>query len=163
DHPVPEMTGADLNPKETREDFDPQTGEPIVLMQFTNEGAKKFSDLTRELARRGRILHGRVGGADENAFQQFAIVLDREIKTAPKCGGTTTGRRPGRVEVTRCRSTPVGDSDFAPFACSIKPACEKPILFSVPRAASPFRTDFPPIPREAKRLPCSAPPVPARG
>ncbi len=81
--PIPEMTGSDLKLKGTRQDFDTTTNEPIVLMQFTNSGGKKFHDITRLLAERGRIVHNRIGGADESAFQQFAIVLDREIRSAP--------------------------------------------------------------------------------
>jgi len=85
-NPVPEMTGADFDPTGTRQDFDPSPGGgggPIVLMQFTKEGGDKFHEITRELARRGRGLHNRIGGTDEQAFQQFAIVLDREIRSAP--------------------------------------------------------------------------------
>ncbi|MEP6908949.1 MAG: protein translocase subunit SecD [Actinomycetota bacterium] len=81
--PIPEMTGSDLKLKGTRQDFDTSTNEPIVLMQFTSSGGKRFHDITRELAIRGRVVHNRIGGADENAFQQFAIVLDREIRSAP--------------------------------------------------------------------------------
>jgi len=83
EQPIPEMTGSDLKLKGTRQDFDTQTGEPIVLMQFTDSGADKFQDITQRLAERGRSLHNRIGGDDENAFQQFAIVLDREIRSAP--------------------------------------------------------------------------------
>ena len=41
---VPEMSGADLKLSGTRADFDTNTGEPIVLMQFTDKGADKFGD-----------------------------------------------------------------------------------------------------------------------
>jgi SecD/SecF fusion protein len=81
--PIPEMTGSDLKLKGTRQDFDTQTNQPIVLMQFTKHGGDKFHDITRKLAERGRIVHNRIGGDDQNAFQQFAIVLDREIRSAP--------------------------------------------------------------------------------
>ena len=37
-------------------------GEPIVLMQFTDKGADKFGDITRELAQRGRLLFNTLGG-----------------------------------------------------------------------------------------------------
>ena len=83
DTPVPEMTGSDLKLKGTRQDFDTTTNEPIVLMQFTDSGGKKFQQITQRLAERGRLLHNRIGGDDQNAFQQFAIVLDREIRSAP--------------------------------------------------------------------------------
>jgi len=81
-HPIPELTGADLDLKGTRQDIDPNSG-PIVLMQFTKEGARKFQDITLTLAERGRVLHNRLGGDPEMMFQQFAIVLDREIRSAP--------------------------------------------------------------------------------
>ncbi len=83
EHPIPEMTGEDLKLSGTRQDFDTSTGQPIVTMQFTNKGGDKFQDVTRELADRGRQQAGRFGGPDEQWFQQFAIVLDREIKSAP--------------------------------------------------------------------------------
>jgi SecD/SecF fusion protein len=83
EHPIPEMTGSDLKLKGTRQDFDPSTSQPIVLMQFTKSGGEKFHDITRTLAERGRSRHNQLGGDDENAFQQFAIVLDREIRSAP--------------------------------------------------------------------------------
>jgi SecD/SecF fusion protein len=81
--PIPEMTGSDLKRKGTKQDIDSQTNEPVVLMDFTGGGAKKFEKITRGLAERGRLVHGQIGGDDQNAFQQFAIVLDGEIKSAP--------------------------------------------------------------------------------
>jgi SecD/SecF fusion protein len=87
--PIPEMTGSDLNLKGTRQDFGTQgaeSGQPIVLMQFTHDGAKKFHDVTRTLAERGRTKYSTAGspsGQEDNYAQQFAIVLDREIKSAP--------------------------------------------------------------------------------
>ncbi len=84
EQPVPEMTGTDLKLTGTRQDFDTQgSNQPIVLMQFTDRGGKKFHDITRRLVERGRVVHARIGGDDEQAFQQFAIVLDREIRSAP--------------------------------------------------------------------------------
>jgi SecD/SecF fusion protein len=87
--PIPEMTGSDLNLKGTRQDFGTQgaeSGQPIVLMQFTHDGAKKFHDVTQTLAERGRTRYQTAGspsGQEDNYAQQFAIVLDREIKSAP--------------------------------------------------------------------------------
>jgi SecD/SecF fusion protein len=77
---VPEMTGADLKLSGTRQDFDPQTGQPIVLLDFTDKGADKFEQITRDEAIRGKLLSGRVG---QKVEQHFAIVLDREIKSWP--------------------------------------------------------------------------------
>jgi preprotein translocase subunit SecD len=79
----PDLTGADLDRRGTRQDFD---REPIVLIQFTKTGARKFETVTRTLAERGRVLANRDGlSGPENDIvnQQFAIVLDNELKSAP--------------------------------------------------------------------------------
>jgi SecD/SecF fusion protein len=90
ENPVPEMTGDDLERKGTRQDFDSTPGranEPVVTMQFTNKGADRFEEVTRTLAERGRQKANTAGVTDKrenDVFnQQFAIVLDREIKSAP--------------------------------------------------------------------------------
>ena len=80
---VPEMTGADLKLSGTRQDFDPQTNEPIVSMKFTDAGAKKFAAITLAEAQRGKLLTNTVGGGTP-IFQHFAIVLDREIRSWPQ-------------------------------------------------------------------------------
>jgi SecD/SecF fusion protein len=79
--PIPEMTGADLKLDGTRQDFRQGEG-AIVLMEFTDSGADKFHDITKELADRGRLASNTVQDRDA-ALQSFAIVLDREIKSAP--------------------------------------------------------------------------------
>ncbi|MEX0673444.1 MAG: protein translocase subunit SecD [Gaiellaceae bacterium] len=85
DEPVPQMRGEDLELGGTRADFDPQTSQPIVLMQFTDAGADKFHEITRAEAQRGRFLFNQSGGQGDprNYNQNFAIVLDRELITAP--------------------------------------------------------------------------------
>ena len=83
---VPEMTGKDLKLSGTRQDFDTQTGEPIVLMDFTGKGQDTFEKITRDIAIRGKLLFNTVGsgqGDYRNYLQHFAIVLDREIKSWP--------------------------------------------------------------------------------
>ena len=82
---VPEMTGADLKLAGTRQDFDTTTGEPIVTMQFTDEGGDKFGEITNREADRGRLRHNIAGGQGDpsQSFQHFAIVLDRQIKSWP--------------------------------------------------------------------------------
>ncbi len=52
-------------------------------MQFTDSGGDKFHDVTRMLAQRGRQVQTRNNVDDELAFQQFAIVLDNVIQSAP--------------------------------------------------------------------------------
>ncbi|MBA2476607.1 MAG: protein translocase subunit SecD, partial [Actinobacteria bacterium] len=73
--PVPQMTGNDLRLSGTRSDFDTTTGQPQVLMQFTERGGNRFQDITRDEW---------IRGAQRNAPQHFAIVLDRDIKSFPQ-------------------------------------------------------------------------------
>ena len=72
--PFPNMTGKELNLSGTREDFDPTSGSPIVLMQFTRKGNKAFHQVTKNEAVRGSI---------QKTQQHFAIVLDNEIRSFP--------------------------------------------------------------------------------
>jgi SecD/SecF fusion protein len=80
ENPIPEMTGTHLRLNGTRDDIDPQTGQPIVLMQFTDEGEDRFAEVTRELAHRGNRLSSFSG---QDQLQSFAIVLDNEIRSWP--------------------------------------------------------------------------------
>ena len=72
---VPQMTGADLKLSGTRQDFDTQTNQPIVSLEFTNKGSDRFQEITRNEYLRGKL---------RNAPQHFAIVLDREIRSWPQ-------------------------------------------------------------------------------
>ena len=85
EEPTPQMTGEDLKLSGTRQDFDPSTGQAVVLMQFTGAGEDKFHDITRQEAERGRRFYNLYGqGQDPDLFNQnFAIVLDRDIKSFP--------------------------------------------------------------------------------
>jgi SecD/SecF fusion protein len=74
----PELTGKDLRLSGTRADLDPSRG-PVVLMQFSGAGSKKFQKITRGLYNRGNLL---------GSPQHFAIVLDREIKSFPQIDPT---------------------------------------------------------------------------
>jgi SecD/SecF fusion protein len=87
DEPVPELTGEDLKGDRTRQDFD-QFGRPNVLLEFTDRGADRFHEITRELSRRGAE-NAALGGATSREEQQlyaqhFAIVLDGEIRSFPQ-------------------------------------------------------------------------------
>ncbi len=96
---VPQMTGSDLKLSGTRADFDSQTGQPIVTMEFTKKGGKEFQDITAQEWTRGRI---------KNAPQHFAIVLDREIRTFPQIdytdGSLSGGIGGGRAQITGLQS-----------------------------------------------------------
>jgi SecD/SecF fusion protein len=84
-NPIPEMTGTDLKLSGTRADIDPQTSQPVVLMQFTGTGKRIFHDITRREAQRGRLAcQGASSQADiQRCAQHFAIVLDNQIQSVP--------------------------------------------------------------------------------
>jgi preprotein translocase subunit SecD len=72
-----ELTGADIeNPEQ---DFDPQTQEPIVTMDFTEGGRRAFARVTRRIARRGQEVLPEPGSSPQDRFQRFAITLDGRI------------------------------------------------------------------------------------
>lgn len=58
------LTGADL--KEARVEFDQKTSKPVVAITFTDEGAKKFEDLT-----------------GKNVGKPLPIILDNNVISAP--------------------------------------------------------------------------------
>src|SRR5256884_8036567 len=96
---VPELTGSDLKLSGTRQDFDPTTNEPVVLMQFTGSGSHKFQQVTSEEYNRG---HNRNG-----LPQHFAIVLDREIRSFPQIDPTKSdlaGGISGNAEISNINS-----------------------------------------------------------
>jgi SecD/SecF fusion protein len=77
--PVPEMTGNDLKLSGTRQDFG-TNGEAIVLMDFTDKGAGKFHEVTRDIVESSRFRSSQGRG---EVLDSFAIVLDGRIKSAP--------------------------------------------------------------------------------
>jgi SecD/SecF fusion protein len=85
DNGIPEMTGTDLKLSGTRADIDPQTSQPVVLMQFTGHGKKVFHDITRQEAQRGSLAcQGASSQQDiQRCAQHFAIVLDNQIQSVP--------------------------------------------------------------------------------
>src|SRR5581483_5593042 len=80
DGKYPNMTGAELKLSGVRQDYDPNTGEPIVLLSFTGKGDKTFLQVTKNEATRGSIA-GQTSGC--GATCAFAIVLDNEIRSWP--------------------------------------------------------------------------------
>ena len=72
---APRLTNRDLKAKLTRSDFDPATGEPVVLFEFNAQGSIKFRRLTAAEFRRGRL---------RREPQHFAIALDGEIRAFPQ-------------------------------------------------------------------------------
>jgi SecD/SecF fusion protein len=81
---IPEMTGSDLVLSGTRADFG-STGQPVVLLQFTNHGADEFQKITNNEAQQGKIKFSTSGGQGDyrNYAQHFAIVLDQQLESTP--------------------------------------------------------------------------------
>ena len=71
------LTGKDL--KDSKASVD-QSGQPVVTLQFNDEGAKKFGELTAA-----------------NVGKQIAILLDGEVLTAPRVNEPITG---GNAQIT---------------------------------------------------------------
>ena len=70
----PGLTGRDITSAAQSFDQAAGTQEPIVTMQFTEQGAQKFQDVTRDLAQRGAL---------RKSLQSFAIILDGKIISTP--------------------------------------------------------------------------------
>ena len=80
---VPELTGKDVQPVTTRAEISADTGQAVVVFQFTERGQRIFREITRREAERGRLVGGNCAPSPPPAAQHFAIVLDRRIKSAP--------------------------------------------------------------------------------
>src|SRR3954449_11874150 len=72
-----ELTGSDI--KDPKQNFDPQTNEPIVTFNFSKKGRQAFSRVTKRVAQRGSSTILPAGVSRQNAFQHFAITLDDQI------------------------------------------------------------------------------------
>ena len=86
DGKYPNMVGTELKLSGTRQDFDPSSGEPVVLMQFTGKGNKAFHQVSKNEWVRGQI---------QKAEQHFAIVLDNEIRSWPQIDYTDSSLADG--------------------------------------------------------------------
>jgi SecD/SecF fusion protein len=72
-----ELSGGDVrNPEQN---FDPQTNEPVVTMEFTGRGQRGFQQVTKRIAQRGSETLLPPGTPPDSAFQRFAITLDNQI------------------------------------------------------------------------------------
>src|SRR5699024_7533163 len=82
-HDRPELGGTDL--RDPQQNFDPQTNQPNVTFEFTDEGRESFHEVTRRIARRGQ--DRAVGPVDAETASQlsghFAVVLDNEVVSRP--------------------------------------------------------------------------------
>src|SRR3954468_2873014 len=72
-----ELSGADI--KDPKQNFDPQTNEPIVSFEFTDKGRKAFARATKREADRGAQQIVPPGTPKDATFQRFAIALDNQV------------------------------------------------------------------------------------
>jgi SecD/SecF fusion protein len=86
----PQLTGNDLVESGITADVDPNTGSPIVTLQFTGRGSKQFKKITEAEYNRGRINAGQAGqlnSTDQNTIGTYAghnaIVLDGQLVETP--------------------------------------------------------------------------------
>jgi SecD/SecF fusion protein len=75
-----ELNGTDI--KNPEANTDPNTNEPLVTMEFTDEGREAFARVTKRIAERGSKIilpPGATQEQREQSFQRFAITLDDQI------------------------------------------------------------------------------------
>jgi preprotein translocase subunit SecD len=73
----PALDGSQLT--RPRQNFDPQTNEPIVIFGFTREGRTAFARVTRRIAERGTQTILPPGTPRRSAFQHLAITVGRQV------------------------------------------------------------------------------------
>ncbi len=69
------MTSTGIDPASARRSTDPETGDPLVIVDFTADGAAAFSQVTKEAAR--------TGGRDQ-AWHHVAVIVGDEIVAFPQ-------------------------------------------------------------------------------
>jgi SecD/SecF fusion protein len=86
----PELTGQDLVESGIAADVDPNSGHPIVTLQFTGHGSNEFKRITEAEYNRGRVnagQAGQLGATDQNTIATYAghnaIVLDGQLEETP--------------------------------------------------------------------------------
>lgn len=79
----PELSGDDI--KNPEQQSDPNTNQPNVAFEFTDEGREAFADVTKRIAERG-LNTAPPGTTSANSAQysdHFAVVLDNEVVSRP--------------------------------------------------------------------------------
>ncbi|HZT84811.1 MAG TPA: protein translocase subunit SecD [Gaiellaceae bacterium] len=100
----PQLTGNDLVESGISAQPDPNTGQPVVLLQFTSHGAHEFQRITKAEYDRGRQnagLKGQLGNHDQTVINSLAghnaIVLDGVLKSTPYIDYTNSQLQDGIV------------------------------------------------------------------
>ena len=88
--PIPEITGRDLRPSPVKANISSTGQGNVVLLGFTDEGLRRFHQITRAEALRGRARADAAGQGASSSLdvvlefaQHFAIVLDGELESTP--------------------------------------------------------------------------------
>jgi SecD/SecF fusion protein len=76
----PALSGRDITNPEQQ--FDPQSNQPNVTFDFSDEGRRSFEETTRAIAQRG-LEEKLPGTPGANVADHFAIVLDNEVVSRP--------------------------------------------------------------------------------
>jgi preprotein translocase subunit SecD len=86
----PALTGKDLVEPGIAADVDPNSGQPIVMLQFTGHGSREFKRITRAEYDRGRVNAGDAGQLNAHTSSVIsryaghnAIVLDGQLEQTP--------------------------------------------------------------------------------
>jgi preprotein translocase subunit SecD len=86
----PALTGKDLVESGIAADVDPNSGQPIVMLQFTGHGSQEFRRLTQAEYDRGRVNAGEAGRLNARSASLInryaghnAIVLDGQLEQTP--------------------------------------------------------------------------------
>jgi preprotein translocase subunit SecD len=86
----PALTGGDFVESGVVADVDPNTGQPIVTLQFTGHGSQEFKRITKAEYNRGRVnagLAGRLNAHGGATISQYAghnaIVFDGQLEETP--------------------------------------------------------------------------------
>jgi SecD/SecF fusion protein len=107
----PELKGNDLVESGIQATVDPNTGQPVVQLQFTGHGTKEFQKITKAEYIRGQLNAGKAGQSgnhDPNVIQQYAahnaIVLDGVLQSTPYIdytdGSLSDGIGGGQAQIT---------------------------------------------------------------
>jgi preprotein translocase subunit SecD len=72
-----ELSGADI--RDPKQAVDPQTNEPIIRFEFSEDGREAFAHLTKRVAQRGANTRIAPGTDPQASLQRFAIALDGQL------------------------------------------------------------------------------------
>jgi SecD/SecF fusion protein len=107
----PELKGNDLVESGIQATVDPNSGQPVVQLQFTGHGTKEFQKITKAEYDRGQLaagIAGQSGNHDPTVVQQYAghnaIVLDGVLQSTPYIdytdGSLSDGIGGGQAQIT---------------------------------------------------------------